>query len=82
MRPDGRSGRDDLRERVAALRAAWPEDLRSNPDNCPILAEVIESQLLLDANTACAERFRERNETLKADFRATCAKGCTCQQPR
>jgi hypothetical protein len=79
---DGHKDRDELRERVAELRAAWPKDLRSNPDNCPILAEVIENQLLLDANTACAERFCERNEALKADFRATCAKGCTCQQPR
>ena len=80
MLPNGRSDRDELRERVAELRAAWPEELRSNSDNCPILAEVIESQLLLDANTACAERFRERNEALKAAFRATCARGCTCKQ--
>ncbi|MGB8964791.1 MAG: hypothetical protein WCB99_04025 [Candidatus Cybelea sp.] len=82
MPPNDRTARDELRERVSELRAAWPEDLRSNPDNCPILAEVIESQLLLDANAACAERFRERNEALKANFRATCAKGCACKQPR
>lgn len=82
MRRNDRATRDELSERVAGLRAAWPEELWSNPDNCPILAEVIENQLLLDANTACAERFCERNEALKADFRATCANGCTCQQAR
>ena len=82
MPPSGRSARDDLQERVAELRAAWPEDLRSNPDNCPILAEVIENQLLLDANTACTEHFRKRNEALKTDFQATCAKGCICKHLR
>ncbi len=82
MPPDGPSAQEELRKRVSELRATWPEDMRSNPDNCPILAEVIENQLLLDANAACAERFRERNEALKVDFRATCANGCICKQPR
>lgn len=81
MPPSDRA-REELRKRVAELRAAWPEDMRSNPDNCPILAEAIENQLLLDANAACAERFRERNDALKDAFRATCAAGCCCERSR